>query len=145
MASRQLAVVTGASSGIGEAIARALAVDGRDLVLVARSVTDLENVAASIQEHAAGSAHVLAADLTSAEGVATVEELITDREPETVVNCAGSGWRGAFADQPHDSLDALLRLDVLALAQLSRAAFSVRLRRSCLARRLPHITRRRRS
>jgi short-subunit dehydrogenase len=125
MAQRPLAVVTGASSGIGEAIARELHRDGYDLVLVARGSTALEATAAALGAGGDRPPEILVGDLTTDVGTAAVASVIIERRPDLVVNSAGSGWRGAFADQKVDELDALLRLDVLALAELSRAAFSM--------------------
>jgi uncharacterized protein len=128
MASAPLAVVTGGSSGIGAAIAGALAADGHDVVLVARSPEALDATAKRL-EAAGGSASSVVADLATDGGVDRIERLVLDRQPDIVVNCAGSGWRGRFAEQSHDDLDALVRLDVVALAHLSRAALAVMLAR----------------
>ena len=129
MTSTPLAVVTGASSGIGRAIAGCLAEEGYDLVLVARGADALAVTAAELTVGETRRPDVVAVDLATADGVATVESLIATRRPDLVVNSAGAGWRGAFAAQSSDGLDELLALDVVALAQLSRAAFSVMIER----------------
>jgi short-subunit dehydrogenase len=124
MERRPLALVTGASSGIGEAIARALFARGDDLIVVARGSERLEHVATELGGTRPGGVEVVEADLTLATGIDRVEEVIGTRGPDTVVNCAGSGWHGPFAEQERSSLEELLALDVCALALLSRAALS---------------------
>jgi short-subunit dehydrogenase len=123
MTSSPLAVVTGASSGIGRAIAGCLAAEGHDLVLVARGADALAAAADELTDPAGRRPDVLAADLATSAGVAAVEALIATRRPDVVVNSAGAGWRGPFGSQTAEGLDELLALDVVALAQLSRAAF----------------------
>ena len=128
MAPPRLAVVTGASSGIGRALALQLNSEGFDLVLIARGESALKEVTAELSLSELR-AEIVPEDLTTESGVESIEHLIATRRPDLVVNCAGSGWRGAFADQPVEELDALLRLDVVALARLSRAAFAVMIER----------------
>ena len=116
------ALVTGASSGIGEAMARALGAAGIPVVVVARRAEKLEEVAAS----SAGT-EVLVADLSTADGVAAVAARIVDpaNPIDLVVNNAGFGTSGNFADLDPDRLDEEVRLNVGALTRLSRAALGV--------------------
>jgi short-subunit dehydrogenase len=91
------AVVTGASSGIGEATARRLARDGWRLLLVARRADRLEQLAGSLSTEA----HVLAADLTEDDAAARVREGVEERldgELHLLVNNAGANWRARFGD-----------------------------------------------
>lgn len=113
------ALVTGASSGIGEAIARRLLADSATVVAVARRRDRLEALAAA---HAG--VEVLAADLTSAEGLAAVEARLTDdaRPIDLLVNNAGFGTSGRFVDTEADRLDEEVGLNVVALTRLSRVA-----------------------
>ena len=109
------ALVTGATSGIGNAFARELAKRGHDLVLVARDTVRLEEVAASLRERHTVDVEVLTADLATPEGVeATVNAITTGRRPvDLVVNNAGSsiaGWFGTTDIADEDSqLDLLVR------------------------------------
>jgi short-subunit dehydrogenase len=129
MSSRSLAVVTGASSGIGRALASQLSQDGYAVVLVARGSPALVATADELNADGRGCAEVVLADLATDEGIDCVVDLIARRRPDLVVNSAGSGWHGPFSLQTSEELDALLRLDVVALAQLSRAAFAVMIER----------------
>lgn len=114
------ALVTGASNGIGEAYARALASQGADVVLVARRADALERVAAELRARHGVDASVLAADLTTDEGISAVEARVTDLD--LLVNNAGYGIAEHLADTDPTHVDGMVRLNVLALARLTRAA-----------------------
>lgn len=121
---RRLAVVTGASAGIGQSFAERLARDAWDLVLVARRRDRLDELAAKLREaHHGRRVDVLAADLTAPEGVHAVEQRIA-AEPtlELLVNNAGFGTSGAFAELDRDAEEQELRLNVVALTRLTHAA-----------------------
>jgi short-subunit dehydrogenase len=119
---RPVALVTGASSGIGAAFARSLAGRGQDLVVVARTKDALDELAASLS--ASVDVEVLAADLVDDAGMAAVEARLRseDRPVDLLVNNAGFGTTGRFADLPIDEEDREIRLNVLALTRLSGAA-----------------------
>ena len=111
------AVVTGASSGIGEAMARQLGRAGVATVVVARRADRLAALAAEFP-----TIEVLVADLTTDEGVAEVERLIEARGVDLVVNNAGFGTSGPFHTLDPDRLDREIALNVRALTRLSHAA-----------------------
>src|ERR1700761_3008057 len=94
-------MITGASSGIGEAFARRLATDGSDLVVVARRKGVLERLAGGVEPSGA-SVEVLAADLVDPSGVGAVESRLadTDRPIDLLINNAGFGTFGRFSDLP---------------------------------------------
>jgi short-subunit dehydrogenase len=118
---RKLAVITGASSGIGEVFARRLAAD-HDLLLVARRRERLEALAAELA--AAGSdVRVLAADLTESRDTDAVAERIA-AEPNLalLVNNAGIGGRGLFWEGDLGSAERMHRLHVTATLRLCHAA-----------------------
>lgn len=120
---RRLALVTGASAGIGLAFAERLARDDWDLVLVARRRERLDKLAARLREEGDLRIEVLVADLARPDGVRTVEERIA-KEPtlELLVNNAGVGTSGPFAELDRDAEEEELRLNVVALTRLTHAA-----------------------
>lgn len=113
------ALVTGASSGIGLAVARALAERGHPLVLVARDEGRLLAVAAGFGVPV----EVLVADLADRTQLLAVERRLADpdRPVELLVNNAGSGTFGHLADLDPDTLTRELDLGVLAVVRLTRA------------------------
>lgn len=117
--SEKLAMVTGASSGIGEAFARELA--GRDfsLILVARRVDRLE---ALRDELGPRSVDVLVADLGTEAGIAAVARRLQLGGISLFVNNAGLGYRGKVVDQTDESIAQLVRVNLEAPMRLSRAA-----------------------
>jgi short-subunit dehydrogenase len=115
--------VTGASGGIGSVFAEHLARGGHDLVLAARSSERLEALAGRLREAYGCRVEVHAADLSREEDVRTVEERIAgDDALVLVVNTAGSGTWGPFAELDFDRELELIRLNVLATVRLTRAA-----------------------
>ena len=122
---RPRALVTGASAGIGTAFAEQLVRDGYDVVLVARRRDRLDALAARL-----GHAEVLSADLADPAGLAAVEERVASDEALTlVVNNAGFGAYRPFVQLDAATLDALMDLQVRAVARLTRAALPGMLRR----------------
>ena len=118
------ALVTGASSGIGAAFARVLAARGTDLVLVARRGPELDRLAADLIGSHGRRVEVLQADLTEAAERAAVEARLADdgRPVDLLVNSAGFGSQGFFAELPVEEEENQIRLNVLALVRLTRAA-----------------------
>ncbi|GAB2461209.1 short-subunit dehydrogenase [Conyzicola lurida] len=121
---RPLALVTGATAGIGAEFARALAVAGNDLVLVARDAARLEATAAALRSAHGVIVDVIAADLTSSDGIAVVQQRVADREHpvDVLVNNAGFGLRGDFEQTALDDELGLLDLLVTVPMRLSHAA-----------------------
>jgi short-subunit dehydrogenase len=115
---RRLALVTGASAGIGETFARRLARDGYRLILVARRRDRLEALAAELD-----GAEILVADLTDTADLKQVEDRIaTAPDLELLVNNAGFGSTGSFSQLPLDREDQMHRLHVIATLRLTHAA-----------------------
>jgi short-subunit dehydrogenase len=116
------ALVTGASSGIGEAMVELLGAAGVPQVIVARRGDRLQTLAERFD-----GVEVLVADLTTRKGVrAVVERITSEASPvDLVVNNAGFGTSGSFHEIDPERLDREVRLNVGALTQLSRAALGV--------------------
>jgi len=115
---RPLALVTGASSGIGATFARRLARDGFALILVARRRDRLEALAREL-----GGAEVLAADLTRDDELKLVEDRIAAApDLDLLVNNAGFGTVGRYFEIPVESQDQMHRLHVMATMRLTHAA-----------------------
>ncbi len=123
---RPVALVTGASSGIGRSFALALADRGHDLVLVARDVARLEALAKEVADAYGATAEVLPADLTEPGELARVADRLCRGRPEVtlLVNNAGFGTYGRFADLPVDAEEREIRLNVVALVRLTHAALT---------------------
>jgi len=120
---RRRALVTGASSGIGAAFAERLARDQFDLVLVARSRDRLDALAKRLVETRGVEVEVLAADLSRAEGLRIVEARVKeDPTLDLLVNNAGFGTFGAFAELDVEREEEEIRLNVIALVRLTHAA-----------------------
>ena len=123
------AVVTGASSGIGEATARRLGRDGWRLLLVARRGDRLERLAESLPD-----ASGLAVDLTDEDAPARVREAVEERlggQLHLLVNNAGANWRAYFgdADGGYGNVERVMTVNFLAPVRLTEALLPV-LRRS---------------
>lgn len=128
--SRPLAVVTGASSGIGAVYAERLARRGYDLILVARRADRLETLAAELSQTSAQN-RVVAADLTRNDDISRVEEILA-AEPRLslLVNNAGSGKIGATADISAEDATAMIALNVTAMTRLTKAVLPKLLERN---------------
>ena len=114
-------LITGASSGIGAATARALAARGASVVLVARSVERLTAVVTGI-ERTGAQAKAYAADLADAHEVSRVARLIRDEHgvPDIVVNNAGAGRWLPIVDTSADELTAMVAVPFLAAFNVTR-------------------------
>lgn len=117
------ALVTGASSGIGAATARALAAHGAAVALVARRAGRLEKLKADI-ESAGGTALVLPADVTNAEQVATALDRAVSElgRLDTVINNAGLVRMGPATEAPLREWDELVAVNVQGVLYVTRAA-----------------------
>lgn len=115
------ALVTGASSGIGEAFARALRGRGQRLVLVARRTDRLAQLAADLGGEEA--ALPLTLDLARPDAAASLQRTLAQRGigVSLLVNNAGVGYSGRVQDQSPERLRAMIDLDVRAVVDLTRA------------------------
>ncbi|MEA5077536.1 MAG: SDR family NAD(P)-dependent oxidoreductase [Anaerolineaceae bacterium] len=109
----KVALITGASSGIGASIARNFASHGLTVVLIARRQNKLEQVAEQITNNG-GKVLLFTADLSKeAERVAVMQTIIEKvGVPDILVNNAGIGYYGYFAQMPWDVARDLIRLNI---------------------------------
>src|SRR5437763_943378 len=120
--SRPLALVTGASAGIGQAFAGRLARDGHDRIVVARRRERLEALARRLGEAHQSDVQVLLADLATPAGVDAVAARAADAPLALLVNNAGFGGYRPFIELDPAVADGLLSIHVRAVVQATRAA-----------------------
>jgi NADP-dependent 3-hydroxy acid dehydrogenase YdfG len=118
-----VALVTGASSGIGEATALALAAEGATVAVLARRRDRLDALAGKIAADG-GSALVVEADITDRSQAGAAVRRVVDElgRLDTVVNNAGLMLVGPVADAPEDEWDRMLAVNVQGLLHVTRAA-----------------------
>lgn len=133
---RNLALVTGASGGIGEAIAREFAKRGYDLVLVARSEDKLRRIGEELHSAHGANAHVITADLAlPGAGSAMAAQLRSDGlDIDVLVNNAGFADFGEFRTADLAKTMAMISLNIATLTELTRELLPamVARRRGCL-------------
>ncbi len=122
VSNRPVALITGASSGLGSVFARKLAARGYDLMLVARREERLRALAAELNCRS----EILVADLSTDDGVASVERAIARCERlELLVNNAGFGTMGRFWEADIDGQVGMQKVHILAMMRLAHAALRV--------------------
>ncbi|MDT8435252.1 MAG: SDR family oxidoreductase, partial [Gemmatimonadota bacterium] len=119
---RRGALVTGASAGIGRELAQRLAAAGWPVALTARRRERLEGLAADIETRHGVRALPVAADLEDPEGPARIEAALAAEgfEVDFLVNNAGFGTWGPFAERPLAAQTGMIRVNVLAPTELTR-------------------------
>jgi uncharacterized protein len=125
------ALITGASSGIGRHLASLFAQHGYDVVLAARREAALQQLADEITR-TGRTARVIAADLGTPEGPQQLYDRLQQQriEVDVLVNNAGSGLQGKFADLPLDRQVAMIQLNVTSLTALTRLLLPAMLQRN---------------
>jgi NADP-dependent 3-hydroxy acid dehydrogenase YdfG len=124
----RVAVVTGASSGIGEAIARALSSEGVHVALLARSEDRLQRLAAELSDDD-GAAIAIAADVTDRDSMQRAAERVAGElgGADILVNAAGEGLLGPFGSQRADETRRVVEVNLLG-AMIATEAFLDQLR-----------------
>lgn len=119
------ALVTGASSGLGEEFAKRLAARGANLILVARRADRLESLAAELRAKYNVTVTPLSADLTKPNAASTLAAEVAARglSVNTLINNAGFGTHGSFADADPARVSDEVTLNVTALTELTRVFY----------------------
>ena len=107
------ALVTGATSGIGESFTRLLAENNYNIVLVARDLPRLQERAQGLHEKFKVDTHIIQADLSTDAGCTSVEQYIANNQVDVLINNAGFGLNKAFTmsalDAEQQMFDVLVR------------------------------------
>ncbi len=119
---KEVALITGASSGIGEELARVHAEKGRDLIIVARREDKLEELKAELENKYNVSVMTIAKDLTKAEAPNEIYEEVKNSgiTVDYLINNAGFGGHGKFHEREWEQDLAMINLNVVALTALTR-------------------------
>jgi short-subunit dehydrogenase len=117
-------VITGASRGIGQALASRFARAGRNVVLIAREERTLDAATKDIAQSTGVRAVAMPLDVTLSDVPQRLDAALKDAGlyADVLVNNAGVGLAGAFADHSQDALDALITLNITAATRLMRHA-----------------------
>jgi short-subunit dehydrogenase len=119
---RPLALVTGASAGIGRAYAERLASDGYDLAVVARRAERLDSIKRQLESAHGVSVQPLVADLSTESGRRAVDVIATQPRLEVVVDSAALAYYKPFLELPRDEAEELVNLNILAPLRMIHAA-----------------------
>lgn len=117
------ALITGASSGIGESLAKQFAANGHGLVLVARSGDKMEEIATGLRSEFGVDVLVVPCDLTAPDAVGQIRSALdaADVEIEYLVNNAGVANFGQFDERTNADLHVMVKLNVDALFRLTHS------------------------
>jgi dihydroflavonol-4-reductase len=116
----KVALITGATGGIGSATARKLASKGLEVVLVGRRQDKLEALVAVIRSAGGRAAHIVA-DLEKEGALEKIHRVVASRYHgiDILVYSAGTGWYGYFSDMAWETADAMMQVNIRSLVQLS--------------------------
>jgi len=114
-------LITGASSGFGEEFARQYAAQGHSLVLVARRLDRLQNLAEALRQQFRIEVVVEEVDLSDIGVIIPLHQRLRERgiEIDILINNAGHGVQGPFADAPLDAVLSMVQLDVASLTAVT--------------------------
>ena len=117
----KLALITGASSGLGAGFARELALQGHDLFITARRLDRLESLKKEIEQNYTVRVHTFSADLIDPNGVNNIlgELKKQNLEVDVLINNAGFGARVFLLDKQPDDWDNIIRVNVNSLVALT--------------------------
>ncbi len=124
---RGVALITGASSGIGAALAELCAADGYEVILAARNLPELEARARDLTARHRVAARALQADLSQPDAAPTLFDAAGP--VDVLINNAGFGLRGAYAETDWTAEARMVQVNVIALAHLTKLYLPVMLQR----------------
>lgn len=119
---KKVALITGASSGIGKELAFIHAEKGGDLILIARSEDKLKQLKAELEEKYSIKVKVIVKDLTEANSTLEIYNVVKndDIKVDYLINNAGFGGRGKFHERAWEQDLAMINLNIVALTSLTR-------------------------
>jgi short-subunit dehydrogenase len=119
---KPIALITGASSGIGLELAKQFGQNGHDLIVVAEDAAGLEKAAAMLREVGGARVDAIVADLSRMDGAARVYEGVErlGLDVDVLVNNAGVGVYGKFIETSLDEEVAMIHLNTMAYVQLTK-------------------------
>ena len=119
---KNVALITGASSGIGKELAYCHAETGSDMVLVARSMDKLETLKSELESKYGVQVKVISKDLTLPDSPKAIYDEIANQSIEInyLINNAGFGGHGKFHERPWEKDLAMINLNITALTALTR-------------------------
>jgi uncharacterized protein len=123
------ALITGASTGIGYELAKLFAADGYNQVLLARNEKRLREVAGELESEYKVSTRVLGIDLSRPESPANIFEALRDTPISVLVNNAGFGSMGSFAEDDLSNDVAMMQVNMRALVELTHLFVAPMLKR----------------
>lgn len=118
---KKFALITGASSGFGVDFAHILAKEGKNLIITARRVSNLEALKAEIENKYQVQVIVIPADLSTLEGTKSLIDNSQQYEVDVLINNAGFGVYGHYLDSTWEDLNKMIQVDITALSYLTHA------------------------
>lgn len=132
----KIALITGASKGIGKALAEEYAKNGYSLLLIARTTQELEQLQKSVKEQYQCESKILSADLSNPAGVDAILRTFKDElgNVEVLVNNAGFGAVKKFSKMSHEDVSGMLSVNITSLTNLTYAIlpFMLAKKRGCI-------------
>lgn len=119
--SKPIALVTGASSGIGREFAKILAKDGYDLVIVARDQTGLDRVASEIKKNSGSKVRIISLDLSASDAADKLWSKLLS-SPQILINNAGIGDYAQVATADPNKIRSMIDLNIQTLTRLAQLA-----------------------
>jgi short-subunit dehydrogenase len=116
---KKYTLITGASEGIGKVFAEAFAKRGDNLILVARTRSKLEQISQELSRKYKIDAIAIPLDLSAHGAAKALFDSCQGKEVKTLVNNAGFGFLGAFADQSLESVSKMISLNITVLTELA--------------------------